>query len=211
MAGSVGAPAPPGQRYNAKGQLEAVPQGQETQDVATGAPVSYPLVGVDPSQMYDTASKSALSKQQFEQSQQAQANLLEKLPGVMNTVTGGGSVQYGGSGTDPAALQKAQEAAFARAKDQSGLLAKSAITGLRDSMAARGTLGSGLEGEQTAAILSGAAGGLGDVNRQQMEDALQIAQHQADTSYQGGITQRGQNIQAIQGLLSAMANAGRVY
>lgn len=182
-------------------------------DPATGATEDQPIGGVDPSQLYDTASKSALSKQQFEQSQQAQENLLNRLPGVMGTATGGGSVQYGatGTGADPATLQKAQEAAFARAKDQSGLLAKSAMTGLRDTMASRGMLGSGQEGEQAAMILSGAAGGQNEVIRQQMEDAVNQATHAADTTYQGGITQRGQNIQAIQGLLAAMSNAGRVY
>ncbi len=189
----------------------------------TGVDSPFPTVGVSPESQYGAAAdlekqrraqeaQSALSKQNFDQSQEAQQNLINRLPGVMHSGGGQGDVTYGGgTPTNPETFQKAQEAAFARAKDRAGLISKSAITGLRDNMAARGTLGSGMEGEQTANILSGAAGGLGDVNREQMIKEANSAQHIADQEYQGGITQRGQNIQAMQGLLAALRSGGSIY
>jgi hypothetical protein len=55
-------------------------------------------------------------------------------------------------------------------------------------------LGSGIEGGETARIVGQAAGGLGDVSREQ---AIQEANRQnrfAEIGYQGDITQRGQDL-----------------
>lgn len=225
--GGMFAPAPTGQRYNWKGELESIPQGQMTADPVTGTQEQYPTAGVDPSQLYGAATQlasqkesetaaSALEKQRFDQGMTAQDKFMSNIPTITGQLTGGanGQVSYGsgtGPAPNPAMLQQAQEAAFARAKDQTGLIGKSAMTGLHDAMAARGILGSGIEGEETAKVMNQGATQLGDVNRQQLEDQLAGATHAADMQYQGGITQRGQNQQAIQGLLSAMAAAGRVY
>ena len=189
-------------------------------DPVTGSENQNPLLGVDPSQQYDAASTleqqkraqegaSALSKQNFDQSQQGMENVFSKGSTLMGGSGGSTPVQYGGA--DPQALQKAQEAEFARGKDRAGLISKSAITGLRDSMASRGTLGSGIEGEGTANILSGAAGGLGDLNREQTIQAAQGQTHAADQQFQGDLQQRAQQQQAIQSLMQMMSSYGRAY
>lgn len=116
----------------------------------------------------------------------------------------------------------ARNAAFARAKDQAGQTSRAAIEALRGQLAGRGLLGSGIEGGQTAEIIAQAAQGPNEVTREQaIQDALNAA-HVADISYQGGITQRGQDISALeaerarqaqqlQGLLSVFQNAGALY
>jgi hypothetical protein len=120
----------------------------------------------------------------------------------------------------------AQAAIFARAKDTAGQNSRAAITALRGQMAERGLLGSGIEGGETARIVGQAAGGVGDVNREQ---AIQESNRQnqfAQMGYQGDITQRGQDLtleeqrraleaqrqaRAQQGLLSVFNMAGTEY
>lgn len=226
MAGMSGT-LPPGYTSDAQGRM--IPRPRDAyNDPVTGSPNDNPLAGVDPSQQYGAAAgmasqkeaeqaAAALQAQKFGEGQQAQTSLLQNIPMLLGAAGGSGStapVTYGaGTGPmpNPAMLQASQEAAFARAKDQTGLIGKSAISGLRDSMAARGTLGSGIEGEETARVLNTGATQLGDVNRQQLEDTLTGATHAADVQYQGGIAQRGQNQQAVQSLMNLYAQAGRAY
>ena len=84
--------------------------------------------------------------------------------------------------------------AFSRAKDVSGRIGNQAIRALKDQMSSRGMGGSGQEGELTAGILS-------DVGRYQSEAELRQAMteeerafQRAMAEYQGGITQRGQDL-----------------
>ena len=98
----------------------------------------------------------------------------------------------------PPDVSAARSAAFARAKDQSGQTARAAIDALRGEMAGRGVLGSGIEGGRTAEIVGQAAGGLGEVSREQaIQDAIAAAQYGA-MQYGGDITQRGQDLAAQQ-------------
>ncbi len=211
-----GAQAPNGMRYNSKGQLESMPGGQSGVEPITGAPSAYPLNGVDPSQQYDSATRLALSKQgaeqgqaasqqQYDLGQKAQDAMMGRLPGLMGAVGGGstGNVQYPG-GVSPQQSQAAVEAEFARAKDKSGQIAKSALTGLSDNMSSRGMAGSGAQGEEAAKIIGGQAGGLADLNREQAIQGLQYTQHANDTQYQGDITQRAQNMGMVQSLLGLL-------
>lgn len=95
----------------------------------------------------------------------------------------------------PPDMSAARSAAFARAKEQAGQTARSAIEALRGTMAERGLLGSGIEGGQTAEIIRGAAQGPNEITREQaIQDAANAAEWGA-MQYQGGITQRGQDIQ----------------
>lgn len=116
----------------------------------------------------------------------------------------------------------ARTAAFGRAKDQSGQTARAAIDALRGEMAGRGLLGSGIEGGRTAEIVGQAAQGSNEVSREQaIQDAANAAR-MGEMQYQGGITQRGQDIsaleaekarqaQAMQGLLSMVNSSGLLY
>lgn len=212
MSGGVSSNVPQGYTVDPQGRLQKQTSGNTFSDPATGSPNANPLVGVDPSQMYDTASKSALSKQNFEQSQQAQKNTLGMIPGLMGSMGGSGgtgNVQYPG-GVTPQQSQAAVEAEFARAKDTSGQIAKSALTGLSDNMSARGMAGSGAQGEEAAKIINHQAGGLADLNREQAIQGLQYTQHANDTQYQGDIAQRAQNMGLTQSLLGLLRN-GTAY
>lgn len=208
------AQAPPGQRYNSMGQLEKIPTSQSGVEPVTGSPSGYPTAGVDPGQQYNAATElklqqgqqagaSALSKQNYDQSQSAADAMLQRIPQVMTGTGSQSGVTYGG-GVSPQQSQAAVEAEFARAKDSAGQIAKSAITGLNDSMASRGLQGSGIQGEEMAKIIGGQAGGLSDLNREQAIQGLQYATHANDMQYQGDITQRGQNMGLTQSLLGLL-------
>lgn len=173
----------------------------------TGAASPFPTVGVSPETQYNAAAALKMSQQGAQQASDARNDIFSKY----QSMSGGGQPQatYGGAGG--ADVKAAEDAIMARAKDRAGLISKSAMTGLRDSMASRGLLGSGIEGEESAKIMGGAAGGLGELNREQMIQGVQGAQHAADTQFQGDITQRGQNLQALQGLLATLQASGRVY
>lgn len=104
---------------------------------------------------------------------------------------GGGNVSHLASVDTNAA----EGAAFNKAKDQVGLEASGALTGLRSALGGRGLLGGGLEERGTTAAATSAAGQLGDVTRQQAVTRADEAQKEATTNYQGDITQRGQDFQ----------------
>lgn len=152
-----------------------------------------------------------------------------------STVTGLGA---GGGGGIPATVQMpdtsaARAAAFGRAKDVAGQQSQAAIKALRENMAGRGLLGSGIESAGTAQMLGQTAAGLSDVGREQAIRDAQAAEQRAQMMYGGGITQRGQDIgamgeqarlaesarqadaarqaQMMQGLLGALNIGGLVY
>jgi hypothetical protein len=93
---------------------------------------------------------------------------------------------------------EAQAAAFARAKDTAGLVARGALTGLSGAMAGRGTVGSGVEGRGQQSIINAGQQQLGDVVRQQAMTKADLAQQTAEANYSGGIAQRGQDLSNLQ-------------
>lgn len=96
----------------------------------------------------------------------------------------------------PVNTSGAASAAFGRAKDQVGQTSAGAIAGLRSSLGGRGMLGSGSEGRQTAGVINAGQAQLGDVSRQQAITDATRAEHEAQTNYEGGLTQRGQDLSA---------------
>jgi hypothetical protein len=116
---------------------------------------------------------------------------------------------------DTSGAEAARAAAFARAKDQAGQLARSSLDALRSEAASRGLgAGSTWEAARMGEALGGAAGMLGEVSREQaIADAARAAEL-ADLLYQGGLTQRAQDIgaqqQQMQSLLS-LYGQGPVY
>lgn len=176
----------------------------------TGAGGDYPTLGVDPSQQYDAATRLALQNNQAKLNSEAQDKLLGAIPTITGASGSSASVQYPG-GVSPQQSQAAVEAEFARSKDKAGQIAKSAITGLSDSMAGRGLQGSGIEGEEMAKIINGQAGGLSDLNREQAIQGLQYQTHANDMQYQGDITQRAQNMGLTQSLLGLLRSGGVAY
>lgn len=93
---------------------------------------------------------------------------------------------------DPTAATNAQ---FARAMDAQGQQNQGAIKGLNSALAGEGLLGSGTQGAQTGQIVQQGAENLANLTREQAIQNLNTANQFATTQYQGGIQQRGQNIQ----------------
>lgn len=118
-------------------------------------------------------------------------------------------VQMGSTPGQVAAIQgpdqsAANSAAWAGAKDLVGQTARSSSSALAGLMAGRGISGSGVEGRGQVGIIQSGQQQLGDTARQQAINNAAIAEQNAVTSYQGDITQRGQNL----GQLQAQANLG---
>lgn len=132
--------------------------------------------------------------------------------------------QYGGSGqtgvpptvTHPGAGVGANEAAaraaaFGRAKDQTGQITRGAVDSLRSLYAGSGNTGAQRQGLEN--IVAGGAGALNEFTRDQLMADLQRQGQVSDMTYQGGITQRGQDINRpinpqLQALISLM---GTIY
>jgi hypothetical protein len=155
----------------------------------------------------------------YERTPQSIGSDFATITGALNSAAGGGS-NYGGpaattgpiafptgggpggSGAPaPAQLQHvdtsaANAAAFARAKDQVGQTTKGAMTALKSVLASSGRLGSGSESRGSASVVNRGAQNLSDVSRQQAITDADIARHEAETNYQGDITQRGQDLES---------------
>lgn len=97
-------------------------------------------------------------------------------------------------GNISAAEDAARQASFARAKDQAGLIARSAMTGLNNAMGARGLAGSRYASGNMAGVVNQGANQLGEINREQAIQDLDVARKRASELYQGGISQRGQDV-----------------
>ena len=122
--------------------------------------------------------------------------------GLNNPAGASPGIQYGAGGDDAAA----RAAAFARAKDQSGQISRSALDSLQGLMAATGRAGSPIEAGLSSNILSGTAGDLGELTREQYIQDLMGGANRATEIYRGGITQRGQDLanrQSLMGLITA--------
>lgn len=108
--------------------------------------------------------------------------------------------------------QAARSAAFARAKDQAGTAARSALTSLQDLVTDKGLgAGSTFEAGQAGRILGGAGGSLGELAREQAILDAEQAGRAADLEFTGGITQRGQDLQRQQAIMGLLNSLGVVY
>ena len=149
--------------------------------------------------------------------QDAQAQQFQQMQGLFTQSDSGGTAptisRTGGS--IGATEQAARAAAFARAKEQTGRIGRSSLTGLREALASRNMLGGGAEAVGTGQIVGGAEGALNEFTREQMINDFAAAQQAAGQEYSGAITQRGQDLSAQQAqrnaLYGLMRNSGRLY
>lgn len=125
------------------------------------------------------------------------------FPSGSNDPGAGGGPGAGGPGGGglPPSLELADPSAsnaaiFAKAKDAVGQQSRAAINSLNDEMAGQGMSGSGFQGQQLENIIASGAGNLGQVSRDLASKNADTANDFAKTRYQGGITERGQNIQS---------------
>jgi hypothetical protein len=95
------------------------------------------------------------------------------------------------------AQQDANESAtFGKVKDNAANTAKAALSGLTQSLAARGMGGAGYEAGQVGGTLSREANTIGEGERQWAGTQYADAQHRADVNTQAGIAARGQDLSA---------------
>lgn len=135
--------------------------------------------------------KNQLARENADRNQQ----LLEKY-------LGGGGNQEGAVGYDPSAQKAAREAAFARAKDQQGQIARSSLDSMRGILSETGRLGGGYEDAALTSVVNEAQGGLGEVTREQMIQDLADINRNEDRA----LTRRGQDMnyrQSLLGLINA--------
>jgi hypothetical protein len=160
-----------------------------------------------------TAANTASSTQandaktaQMQLAAKLQADAEARRLGYLSTVQGQQpTVTRGNLATDETA---ARNAAFARAKETAGQTANASLKALSDVMASRGMTGSSVEGAATADIVGGAAEGNNQFTRDQLIQDLNRAADISDQSYQGGITQRGQNLAMVPSLMGLITAGG---
>ncbi len=100
----------------------------------------------------------------------------------------------------------ARAAAFSRAKDQAGQVARSSLTAIAEQMASKGMTGAGYDALLQAGAIGQAANPLLDLTRDQQMNDVQRAGQVADLDYTGRVTQRGQDLQNRQSFLSLLGN-----
>jgi hypothetical protein len=101
--------------------------------------------------------------------------------------------------------QDARAAAFSRAKDQAGQIARASLTAIAEQMASRGVTGGGMQALKEAGAIGSAEGTLQDLTRDQMISDVNRASDVSDMDYQGRITQRGQDLANRQSFISLLA------
>lgn len=179
-----------------------------------------------------TSGVAPISQPAYEAQQQTQLQdqltrgMMERQASLAQDAWGrklGAIKQLGGSGQPgqpqiqhPSAGMGGQEtgaraAAFARAKEiagQNALAALRSIQQLSESTGTMGSTGPGLEGGMLADVVGGTAGAINDYGREQLIQDLNRAAQISDMQYQGGIVQRGQDLNRQQVLLGLLAGGG---
>lgn len=136
----------------------------------------------------------------------------DKRLGALSGMIGGAGQPWVQHGMGPEGQENAaRAAAFARAKEQAGNTANAALASLKGLYEQSGTMGSTMEAARAGQIIGGAGADVNEFTRDQLMSDLARAAQIADMQYQGGITQRGQNLGAQQALFALMNNAGVIY
>lgn len=104
----------------------------------------------------------------------------------------------------------AREAAFGRAKEQAGLNARASLMSLQNVVDDRGLTGSSIEAAEQGRAIGGAQSEMGQFINEQLVQDLDRAEEIANLKFQGGITQRGQNMGRNNALI-ALLDSGGLY
>ena len=159
----------------------------------SGAPVTQPA--------YDQQQQTLL------QARLAQDEFTRRL-GMLSS--GSGSAPTVSHGSVNGNEQAARDGAFAREKTRQGEIALGSIKALQDIMGARGLRGSSIE----ANAIAGELGTAGDaISRFATDQTMADVGREADIAdmvFQGGLTQRGQDLAARQSLMG-LISAGGLY
>jgi hypothetical protein len=110
----------------------------------------------------------------------------------------------------------ASAASFASAKDQQGLIARSAIDSLTEQMGAHNLSGSSIEGRELSNVVSGSSRNLSDTVRDQTIEDARRTQEVEDRNLNYGLATRAQDISAynaqqdrIHAIVALMRATGR--
>ena len=179
----------------------------------------FPSTGGTPSLTqpgYEAQALQALQQQGQSEYLNQRARLsdasFDKRLGALSGMIGGAGQPWIQHGLGPEGQENAaRAAAFARAKEQAGNTANAALASLKGLYEQSGTMGSTMEAAKAGQIIGGAGAGVNEFTREQLMADLARAADIADMQYQGGITQRGQNLGAQQALFALMNNAGVIY
>jgi len=149
--------------------------------------------------------QEATARQQREQDERRQKFFLEQSRGINGGAPGSGAAPSTGAapGMQPP-VQDARAAAFARAKDQAGKLARASLTSVAENVASRGISGSGIEALRSANAIGGAEESLQDLNTAQLMSDENRASNIDDRNYAGDLAKRGQDLNARQSYLSLL-------
>lgn len=195
-------PAQPGQSYSGYSNPVNPSGGAYTPPPQSPYPSGYnPVYQAQAEQAAKKAADDAAYAAQAKEAQDKfeRDKLLALLTG------GGGSGVAAPTVQHPSTTQASQDAraaAFSRAKDQAGQIARASLTAIAEEMAGRGITGSGIEALRDAGALDATASGLVNISRDQaIADAARQAEID-DMIYQGGISQRGQDLANRQSYLS---------
>jgi len=191
-----------GQQNDPNQSLPSTGAGGYTYDAKTGSWVKQPAVDQTPQWMKNYSALSGLGMFNSSGPWGAGGGATIPSPSAPPTVQAPANMERIAAGPTPAQIGNIQgpdrtaanAAIFARAKDQVGQTSRGALTGLAGAMAGRGILGSGVEGRGIQSVINSGQGQLGDVTRQNAITDADISEQNALASYQGDITQRGQNI-----------------
>lgn len=108
------------------------------------------------------------------------------------------------AGAGGASEADARAAAFSRAKDQAGRIARSSLTAIAEQMASKGMSGASIQALSEAGAINDASGALLDLNRDQAISDVNRAADVEDLDYTGRVTQRGQDLNNRQSYLSLL-------
>lgn len=108
---------------------------------------------------------------------------------------GGGNIQSTAS-VAPIDTRAADDARFARARDQAGMTGRASLNSLRGLLGETGQLGGGAEAAATRDIVQRAAGQMGEVGRSQAIQGSERNFQTALANQQAALTRRGQDIGA---------------
>ena len=140
---------------------------------------------------------------------QAEARRQASLRALMSSYSGGGGT---GGGSNPGIAfdeQGARDAAFARAKDKAGQIARSSVNALREMLG--NNLGGAKEAAGLADVAGGAANELGEFNRDQLMLDLNRAGKISDRNYAGDLDREAMNKQHFRSLLQMFEGKGPIY
>ena len=210
-----------GQRYQGN---QPLPAGVPNQGSAVAPTGQAGLTATSSNQAYDPSTGQTSYSTQFglgldkelatrdKYNQAAEARRVASMQSLIGGTGGPGARVSRMSGPTAEQAEAARQAAFARAKDRTGKIARSSLDALQSAISDRGLgAGSTFEAAQTGRILGGGEAALGEFEREQAILDATEAGRLGDVQFQGDITQRGQDISRQQSLLSLLNQAGVIY